>query len=438
MIIDTLITARWIIPVEPDGVTLEHHALAIDRGRIADLLPTTEALVKYQPRRIERLEHHALIPGLVNAHTHAAMTLLRGVADDLPLMQWLQEHIWPLEQKWIGESFVRDGAQLAMAEMIRGGITCFNDMYFFPEVVAREAVRAGMRAAVGMIVVDFPTAWAANAEEYLSKGLNLRDEYRHEPLIATVFAPHAPYTVGDEALARIRTLSEELDVPVHIHLHETAGEIQQSRQQYGMRPFKRLDQLGLVGPQLLGVHMTQLEDAEIARLAETGASVVHCPESNLKLASGFCPSAKLLAAGVNVALGTDGAASNNDLDMLGETRTAALLAKAVANDASALPAHQALRMATLNGAAALGLAAETGSLAIGKSADVVAIGLEHIESLPIYHPISDLVYAAGRQQVTDVWVGGRQLLKKRELLTLNAQEIREKTLIWRDKLIHHS
>lgn len=438
MIIDTLITARWIIPVEPDGVTLEHHALAIDRGRIADLLPTTEALVKYQPRRIERLEHHALIPGLVNAHTHAAMTLLRGVADDLPLMQWLQEHIWPLEQKWIGEAFVRDGVQLAMAEMIRGGVTCFDDMYFFPEVVAREAVRAGMRAAVGMIVVDFPTAWATDADEYLRKGLALRDDYRHEPLIATVFAPHAPYTVSDEPLARIRTWSEELDCPVHIHLHETADEIHRSGQQYGMRPLKRLDQLGLVGPHLIGVHMTQLEDGEIARLAETGASVVHCPESNLKLASGFCPAAKLLAAGVNVALGTDGAASNNDLDLLGETRTAALLAKAVANDAAALPAHQALRMATLNGAAALGLAAETGSLTIGKSADVVAIGLEHIESLPIYNPVSDLVYAAGRQQVTDVWVAGRQVLKKRELLTLDAAEIREKTLIWRDKLIHHS
>lgn len=438
MIIDTLITARWIIPVEPDGVTLEHHALAIDRGRIADLLPTTEALVKYQPRRIERLEHHALIPGLVNTHTHAAMTLLRGVADDLPLMQWLQEHIWPLEQKWIGEAFVRDGVQLAMAEMIRGGITCFNDMYFFPEVVAREAVRAGMRAAVGMIVVDFPTAWAGDADEYLRKGLALRDDYRHEPLIATVFAPHAPYTVSDEPLARIRTWSEELDCPVHIHLHETADEIHRSGQQYGMRPLKRLDQLGLVGPHLIGVHMTQLEDGEIARLAETGASVVHCPESNLKLASGFCPAAKLLAAGINVALGTDGAASNNDLDLLGETRTAALLAKAVANDAAALPAHQALRMATLNGAAALGLAAETGSLAVGKSADVVAIGLEHIESLPIYNPVSDLVYAAGRQQVTDVWVAGRQVLKRRELLTLDAAEIREKTLIWRDKLIHHS
>lgn len=438
MIIDTLITARWIIPVEPDGVTLEHHALAIDRGRIADLLPTTEALVKYQPRRIERLEHHALIPGLVNAHTHAAMTLLRGVADDLPLMQWLQEHIWPLEQKWIGEAFVRDGVQLAMAEMIRGGITCFNDMYFFPEVVAREAVRAGMRAAVGMIVVDFPTAWAGDADDYLRKGLALRDDYRHEPLIATVFAPHAPYTVSDEPLARIRTWSEELDCPVHIHLHETADEIHRSSQQYGMRPLKRLDQLGLVGPHLIGVHMTQLEDGEIARLAETGASVVHCPESNLKLASGFCPAAKLLAAGINVALGTDGAASNNDLDLLGETRTAALLAKAVANDAAALPAHQALRMATLNGAAALGLAAETGSLAVGKSADVVAIGLEHIESLPIYNPVSDLVYAAGRQQVTDVWVAGRRVLKKRELLTLDAAEIREKTLIWRDKLIHHS
>ncbi|MEW6039557.1 MAG: TRZ/ATZ family hydrolase [Pseudomonadota bacterium] len=438
MIIDTLITARWIIPVEPDGVTLEHHALAIDRGRIADLLPTTEALVKYQPRRIERLEHHALIPGLVNAHTHAAMTLLRGVADDLPLMQWLKEHIWPLEQKWIGEAFVRDGVQLAMAEMIRGGVTCFNDMYFFPEVVAREAMRAGMRAAVGMIVVDFPTAWAADADEYLRKGLALRDDYRHEPLIATVFAPHAPYTVSDEPLARIRTWSEELDCPVHIHLHETADEIHRSGQQYGMRPLKRLDQLGLVGPHLIGVHMTQLEEGEIARLAEAGASVVHCPESNLKLASGFCPAARLLAAGVNLALGTDGAASNNDLDLLGETRTAALLAKAVANDAAALPARQALRMATLNGAAALGLAAETGSLAVGKSADVVAIGLEHIESLPIYNPVSDLVYAAGRQQVTDVWVAGRQLLKKRELLTLDATEIREKTLIWRDKLIHHS
>ncbi|AAU92427.1 MULTISPECIES: TRZ/ATZ family hydrolase [Methylococcus] len=438
MIIDTLITARWIIPVEPDGVTLEHHALAIDRGRITDLLPTTEALVRYQPRRIERLEHHALIPGLVNAHTHAAMTLLRGVADDLPLMQWLQEHIWPLEQKWIGEAFVRDGVQLAMAEMIRGGVTCFNDMYFFPEVVAREAVRAGMRAAVGMIVVDFPTAWATDADDYLRKGLALRDDYRHEPLIATVFAPHAPYTVSDEPLVRIRTWSEELDCPVHIHLHETADEIHRSGRQYGMRPLKRLDQLGLVGPHLIGVHMTQLEDGEIARLAETGASVVHCPESNLKLASGFCPAVKLLAAGVNVALGTDGAASNNDLDLLGETRTAALLAKAVANDAAALPAHQALRMATLNGAAALGLGAETGSLVVGKSADVVAIGLEHIESLPIYNPVSDLVYAAGRQQVTDVWVAGRQLLKKRELLTLDATEIREKTLIWRDKLIHHS
>ncbi|MDF9391936.1 MULTISPECIES: TRZ/ATZ family hydrolase [Methylococcus] len=438
MIIDTLITARWIIPVEPDGVTLEHHALAIDRGRIADLLPTAEALVKYQPRRIERLEHHALIPGLVNAHTHAAMTLLRGVADDLPLMQWLQKHIWPLEQKWIGEAFVRDGVQLAMAEMIRGGVTCFNDMYFFPEVVAREAARAGMRAVVGMIVVDFPTAWATDADEYLRKGLALRDDYRHEPLITTVFAPHAPYTVSDEPLARIRTWSEELDCPVHIHLHESAEEIHRSGQQYGMRPLKRLDQLGLVGPHLIGVHMTQVEDGEIARLAEAGASVVHCPESNLKLASGFCPAAKLLAAGVNVALGTDGAASNNDLDLLGETRTAALLAKAVANDAAALPAHQALRMATLNGAAALGLAAETGSLTIGKAADVVAIGLEHIESLPIYNPISDLVYAAGRQQVTDVWVAGRQLLKKRELLTLDATGIREKTLIWRDKLIHHS
>jgi 5-methylthioadenosine/S-adenosylhomocysteine deaminase len=435
MVIDTLLAARWIIPVEPDHVVLEHHALAIHRGRILDLLPTPEALVRYQPVHVERLEHHALIPGLINAHTHAAMTLLRGVADDLPLMQWLQDYIWPLEQKWVSDAFVRDGTRLAMAEMIRGGITCFNDMYFFPNVTAREAAQAGMRAAVGMIVLDFPSAWASHTEEYLSKGLEVRDEMRHEPLITMVFAPHAPYTVDDAALAKVRMLSEELDCPVHIHLHETPEEIAQSRKRYGMRPFRRLDQLDLIGPQLIGVHATQLEEEEIARLAEVSASVVHCPESNLKLASGFCPTTRLLRAGVNVALGTDGAASNNDLDLLGEARTAALLAKAVAKDASALPAHQTLRMATLNGAKALGIAEKTGSLVPGKAADVVAIDLEHLESLPIYNSISAIIYATGRHQVTDVWIEGRQLLRKRELLTLDLEGIREQTLLWRNKLM---
>lgn len=435
MHIDTLLKARWIIPVEPERTVLNHHALAIHGGRIVDILPIAEAEAKYRAASQESFDRHALIPGFVNAHTHAAMSLLRGVADDRPLMEWLVDHIWPLEQKWVGEAFVRDGTDLAMAEMIRGGVTCFNDMYFFPEVTARQVARCGMRAVVGMILIDFPSAWASGPEEYLSKGLALHDELRHNPLVSAAFAPHAPYSVSDEPLLKVRTLAAELDRPIHMHLHETRDEVDQSRQRYGMRPMKRLQQLDLLGPSFVAVHMTQLEDDEIARFAESGGTVVHCPESNLKLASGFCPVAKLIKAGVNVAIGTDGAASNNDLDLMGEMRSAALLSKAVANDAAAVPAHTALRMATLNGARALGLESDIGSLEAGKYADITAIGLDELETQPLYDPISNVVYAAGRHQVTDVWVGGRRLLKNRELITLDIDEILQKTAAWREKTL---
>lgn len=435
MHIDTLLKARWIIPVEPERTVLNHHALAIHGGRIVDILPIAEAEAKYRAASAESFDRHALIPGFVNAHTHAAMSLLRGVADDRPLMEWLVDHIWPLEQKWVGEAFVRDGTDLAMAEMIRGGVTCFNDMYFFPEVTARQVARCGMRAVVGMILIDFPSAWASGPEEYLSKGLALHDELRHNPLVTAAFAPHAPYSVSDEPLLKVRTLSAELDRPIHMHLHETRDEIEQGRQRYGMRPMKRLQQLDLLGPSFIAVHMTQLEDDEIAQFAESGGSVVHCPESNLKLASGFCPVAKLIKAGVNVAIGTDGAASNNDLDLMGEMRTAALLSKAVANDAAAVPAHTALRMATLNGARALGLESDIGSLEVGKYADITAVRLDELETQPLYDPISNVVYAAGRHQVTDVWVGGRQLLKNRELTTLDIEEILQKAAAWREKTL---
>jgi len=434
MQIDTLINARWVIPVEPEGMVLENHSLAITAGRIADILPTREALARYQPAKLETLPHHALIPGLINAHTHAAMSLLRGVADDRPLMEWLHNHIWPLEQKWVGEAFVRDGTELAVAEMIRGGVTCFNDMYFFPEITARQAIRYGIRACVGMILIDFPSAWANDADDYLAKGLALRDELRNETLVRTLFAPHAPYSVSDEPLVKMRTLAEELNCPVHMHLHESRGEIIQGHNSHGMRPFKRLQQLELLGPNFIAVHMTQLTDEELAAFSKTHGSVVHCPESNLKLASGFCPVAKLLDAGVNVALGTDSAASNNDLDVLGEMRTAALLAKGVAEDASAVPAATALRMATLNGAKALGLEAEIGSLTVGKSADIAAIRLDGIETQPLFDPISDIVYAASRHQITDVWVAGRQLLNRRELTTIDQGTIRDKATAWRERL----
>lgn len=423
MAVDTVIAAHWIIPVEPHGVALEDHALAIEKGRIVGCLPVASAAEHYPDAAWERLDQHALIPGLVNTHTHAAMNLLRGVGDDLPLARWLAEKIWPLETKFADEAFVRDGTRLAMAEMLRGGVTCFNDMYFFPDVAADTILEAGMRARLGLIVIDFPTPWAQTTEEYFEKGTALHHELQGELLLSAAWAPHAPYTVNDDALRRVQALADAAQIPVHIHLHETRAEIDEAVAKSGQRPVERLRQLGLVGPNLIGVHMTQLTDAEITLWADSGAHVAHCPESNLKLASGFCPTAKLLAAGVNVALGTDGAASNNDLDLLGEMRTAALLAKAVGEDASAAPAATALRMATLNGAKALGLAHEIGTLEPGKWADLTAIRLSDLETQPLYDPISHIVYAANRRQVTDVWVAGRRLLRDGALTTLDPEAI---------------
>lgn len=434
MKVDTLIHARWIIPVEPASVTYENHTLVIDNGKIIDLLPTERALQKYNSTHSEYLDRHALLPGLINCHTHAAMTLLRGIADDLPLMEWLQNHIWPLEHKWMSEEFVKDGTDLAIAEMILSGTTCFNDMYFFPEVTARQAQHYGIRAKVGLIVIDFPSAYADNSADYITKGLALHEQLRQSDLCSTAFAPHAPYTVSDEPLQKIRTLADELDLPIHIHVHETAHEVEQAVAATGQRPLQRLHALGLLSPLMLAVHATQLTDAEIGLLADTGVHVVHCPESNLKLASGFCPVAKCIAAGVNVALGTDGAASNNDLDMLGEMRTAALLGKAVAADASAIPAMTALRMATINGAKALGLEAVCGSLESGKAADVIAIDLDFLETQPLYCPVSQIVYAASRQQVTDVWVAGKRLLQQRQLTTLDSDELKAKAALWQKRL----
>ncbi len=432
--VDTLLKARWIVPIEPPNTVLEDHTVAIDHGRILDILPTVGADARYQAHASLNLDAHALIPGLVNAHTHAAMSLFRGLADDLPLMTWLQEHVWPAEGRWVNEAFCYDGTLLAVAEMLRGGVTCFNDMYFFPEVAARAAIAAGMRACVGLIVIDFATVYAKTADAYISKALEVHDEYKGDNLIITAFAPHAPYTVADEPLARVRTYADELDIPVHMHLHETADEVALSIARQGGRPIQRLAALGLMSPALLAVHMTQLTDTDIEQVAASGAHVLHCPESNLKLASGFCPVQRLMNAGVNVALGTDGAASNNDLDMFGELRTAAMLAKAVANDATALPAFQALRMATLNGAAALGLAQEIGSLEPGKAADIVAVRLDDIESMPLYDPVSQLVYATGRDKVAHVWVAGHHVLNEGQLTTIDIEALRVKTREWNARI----
>ncbi len=432
--VDTILHARWILPITENDPLLNDHCVVIDNGRIIDILPSTKSSGLYNATIQHHYSQHLLMPGLINAHTHSSMSLFKGFADDLALHDWLENHVWPAETEWMSDHFVHDGSQLAIAEMLRSGTTCFNDMYFFPEVTAQVARDCGIRACIGLIAVDFPSAWADNADEYIDKGLALRDNYRSDPLIHTPFAPHAPYTISDKALIRIRTLADEMDLPIHIHLHETAEEIKQSINQHGMRPLERLNKLGLVSPNLMAVHLTQVTDDEIALLAASGSHVVHCPESNLKLASGFCPISKLIDAGINVALGTDGSASNNDLNMQGEMHTASLLAKGVSQSATSLPAMQTLRLATINGAKALGIDKITGSLEVGKYADIIALDFSALEMQPVYNPVAHAIYSATREQVSDVWVAGQHLLKDRELTTLDEEAIIENSQHWREKI----
>lgn len=432
--VDLLIEAGWVVPVEPHGVVLEDHAVAVRDGAIVALLPRDEARGRFEAAETVSRPDAALMPGFVNAHTHNPMTLLRGVADDLPLKTWLQDHIWPIEAAVIGPEFVADGVTLAIAEMLRGGTTCVNENYFFPDVQAAVYKRHGFRARVGLPVIDFPTAWAKSDDEYFARAGEVHDQWRDDPLISTAFAPHAPYTVSDANFERVRMLSDQLDVPVHLHLHETAQEVEQSLAEHGQRPIARLDRLGLFNDRLIAVHMTQLTDAEIHLCRERGVSVVHCPESNLKLASGFCPACALERAGVNLAIGTDGCASNNDLDMFGETRTAAILAKAVAQDASALDAATALRAATLGGARAIGLDHLVGSIEAGKQADLVCVELSALETQPLHHVHSQLVYATGRHQVSDVWIGGRARLRSRELVDIDAAALVANARQWRTRI----
>jgi len=432
--VDLIINARWVVPVDQANQVLEHHSLVINDGRIVDLIPQQQATEKYHAALSHDFEQHCIMPGLINSHTHSPMSLFRGLADDLPLMTWLNEHIWPAEKRFVSDAFVEAGSELAIAEMIRGGTTCFNDMYFFPEATARVAEQSGIRACIGMIVIDFPTNWASSVADYFHKGQQLHDHYRLHPRITTAYAPHAPYTVSDEPLSSLIMNAEELDIPIHMHIHETAGEVSQSVEQFGKRPLERLKDLGLLSPRLNAVHMTQLTEQEIAWCAESGVNVTHCPESNLKLASGFCPVAQLSAQGINVAIGTDGAASNNDLDMFAEMKQTALLAKAVAQDASAVPAHTALEMATINGAKTLGIDDNTGSLEIGKAADLIAVDLSNVETQPIYDVVSQLVYATGRDSVTDVWVDGKHLLNNRQLTTLNPAQIIHNSQLWAEKI----
>ncbi len=433
-----MLSASWTIPVEPTECVLEDHAIAVHKGNIITLGNPQELDLKFTFKEKVHLDGHALVPGFVNAHTHAAMTLFRGLADDIPLQKWLTEHIWPLETQFVRENFVRTGTCLAVAEMLKSGTTCFNDMYLFPDIVGEVASAAGIRAILGIIIIEMPTAWAKDSASYFSRGLEVQSAFKDSPLITSALAPHAPHTVSEQSLEKVREISSQLDLPVHIHVHETQQEIAQAMHETKERPLARLAKLGLVNKQLIAVHATQLLPEEIEMLARSGASVVHCPESNLKLASGVCPVPQLRSSGVNTALGTDGAASNNDLDMLGEMRTAAFLGKLKAGKAVANTAMEVLYMATLGGACSLGLDDQLGSLKPGKAADIVAIDLRGVDTQPVYNPISQIVYTANSGHVRDVWIAGRRVLQEGNLKTIDIAEVKWETKIWQERIQNFS
>ena len=432
--VDLAIEARWVAPVLPRAAVLEHTTVVIDQGIIRDLLPIHEARQHYSPVCVISLDDHVLIPGLINLHTHAAMTLLRGLADDMPLMTWLQQHIWPAEAEFVSERFVRDGTLLASAEMLGGGITCFNDMYFFPQAAAEAVAQSGIRANLGLVVLEFPSAYASDADDYIHKGLAARDAMRDQALITTSLAPHAPYTISDRTFERVLTYADQLSLNIHTHIHETHDEIAQSQKEYGMRPLHRLSSLGLLGPNLIAAHCVHLNQEEMELLAENGCHIAHCPASNLKLASGIAPVSRLMQQGVNIGLGTDGASSNNRLDMFAEMRLAALLAKGSSGDAAALPASQALEMATINAARALGLDNKLGSIEQGKMADLAAVRIADPETMPCFDPLSHLVYAAGREHVSHVWVAGELRYQQGVFANIEAQELKEIASVWQGKL----
>jgi 5-methylthioadenosine/S-adenosylhomocysteine deaminase len=429
-----LIHARYTVPVRPDHVVYENYCVAIKGDVILDVLPLLEARTAWPGAEIIELPDHVLIPGSINAHTHSPMTLLRGYADDMELHVWLRDHIWPAEREFVGPEFVADGTRLAIAEMLRAGTTCFNDMYFFPDATIETCQEVGMRASIGIPIIEMESAWAKDVDSYFEKGLRLHVQWETQPLISFTLSPHAPYTVSDETLRRISALSKERGFPVHMHLLETEWEIKQSHQQHELHPLSRLEQQGLLDSNLLAVHMAQLSAEDIEKLAGVGAHIVHCPQSNLKLASGICPLTDLLKAGVNVALGTDGAASNNDLDLLAEAQTAALLAKGISGDAQAVNAFQVLEMMTINGARALGLGERIGSIEKGKQADLCALDLGVPETQPLYHVISQLIYAASRRQVSDVWVAGKRLLDSGQLTTIDLQAVISSAGQWQSRL----
>lgn len=448
--VDLIIFAAHVIPVVPRDEVLADHAIVVDNQRIVALLPRDEAVRQYVATEERHLPDHIVLPGLVNLHTHSPMTLLRGLSDDKPLCDWLAQDIWPTEGKFVGPEFIRDGMTHAVAEMLRGGTTCCNEMYFFADEVCGVLEQTGMRGAVGQIVLEFPGPYGSGPDDYFAKAAPNLEKYapgNHDLITATI-APHAPYTVSDKNLQRADALAKAHKARFHIHLHETEGECCDSeslnrasmschQSDQKLRPLANFKRLGLLSDRLVCAHMTQLTDDEIDEVARAGAHVAHCPSSNLKLASGIAPVTEMIKRGVNVGIGTDGAASNNSLDMFAEMKLAAILAKAQTLQSSSVPAGEALQMATLNGARALGLDKEIGSLEVGKRADVIAVECDSIEMIPMYNAVSHVVYVAGREHVSDVWINGKQLLANHKLTTIDEAQVKKTVREWAARICAH-
>ena len=436
MHVQTVIEAGWVMPMNPKGVVLPQHSVLINEGKIVSVVPSAET-EGIEADEVIRLPDHIVLPGFVNAHTHAPMHLLRGMGADLPLMDWLQTKIWPAEGKLMSPAFCYEGSLIAGAEMLESGITCASDHYFFSEDVARGLTEAGLKCSVSGIVIGFPSAMAKTTDEYIACAEKLFERFKNDPKVRVTFGPHAPYPVDDVALIKVRELAQKHNAYIHMHVDETQSEIEGSLKQYGIRPIERLHQLGLLSEKFISVHTVKADDKELELLAKTGASVVHCPCSNLKLASGFSPIAKMMRMGINVAMGTDGVASNDKVDILGETRLAAMLGKAVCEDTTQMKVGDMLHAATLAGAKALGWDDRIGSIEKGKDADLIAVDLGNIDALPVFDPASQLLYSAGREDITHVWVDGTIVVKKQQsdgLRPIKREKAQKITKTWQNKI----
>lgn len=431
--VDKILYPKWLITMAGEVQALTNHAVVIQQNKIQDVLPSHEAMLQYNAKQSITLADHALLPGFINAHTHSPMSLFRGMADDLPLMDWLHQHIWPAEAKWLSPAFVRVGTELAIAEMISCGTTCFNEFYFFAEDIIATAKKTGLRCVMNSTLFNGSNAYGSSENEFFEKAIDVFAKEQH-PLITIGIGPHSPYAVSKDYLIKVRDFAEQHALPVTMHVHETQAEIAICQEKYNRRPIDFLQNIGLLSTHFQAVHCTHLNDDDIKQLLNNHCHIIHCPESNLKLASGLCKVDRLLNTGLNVAIGTDGPVSNNDLDMISEMRTAAMIGKLENLDPTAVNATTVLQMATVNGAKALGLENSIGSIVAGKQADIIAINLKALNTQPIYDPISQIVYAANAKQVSDVWVAGKQLLKNHQLTTIDTTVLFDHVEQWQKEI----